>query len=205
MGTAGIVIGMLEFDQVEKLCEACLAGKHMHAPFPQQATRRATQSPLLLHGDMYGPVNPTTPSGNKYFLLLVDDFSRYMWISLLHSKDQATGAIKRVQAAAERKSGNLLGGLRTDRGEEFTASQFSEYCAELGIKRELTAPYTPQHNGVVEKRNQCVMTTARCMLKAKKLPGMFWGGGEAVVCAVYLLNKTTSKSINGKTPYELWT
>jgi hypothetical protein len=43
------------------------------------------------------------------------------------------------------------------------------------------------------------------MLKAKKLPGMFWGGGEAVVCAVYLLNKTTSKSINGKTPYELWT
>jgi hypothetical protein len=182
MGTAGIVRGMLEFDQVEKLCEAYLAGKHMRAPFPQQATRRATQSPHLLHGDMCGPVSPTTPSGNKYFLLLVDDFSRYMWISLLPSKDQAAGAIKRVQAAVERKSGNLLGGLRTNRGGEFTASQFSEYCAELGIKRELIAPYTPQQNGVVEKRNQCVMAAARCMLKANKLPGMFWGGGGGGCC-----------------------
>jgi hypothetical protein len=203
MGTTEIVRGMPEFDQVEKLCEACLAGKHMCAPFPQQATMRATQSLQLLHGDLCGPVSPTTPSGNKYFLLLLDDSSRYMWISLLPSKDQVASAIKRVQVAAERNSGNLLGGLRTDRGGEFSASQFSEYCAELGIKRELTAPYTPQQNGLVERRNQCVMAAARCMLKAKKLPCMFWG--EAIVCVVYLLNRTTSKSINGKTPYELWT
>jgi hypothetical protein len=65
-----------------------------------------------------------------------------MWISLLPSKDQASTTVKRVQATAERKSGNLLGGLRTDRGGEFTTTQFSEYYVELRIIRELTAPYT---------------------------------------------------------------
>jgi transposase InsO family protein len=203
MGSAELVRGLPVLDHVEQICEACLAGKHRRAPFPQQATRRATRSLELMHGDLCGPINPVTPSGNKYFLLLVDDYSRHMWVSLLQNKDQAGHAIQRIQAVAERKSGNRLGALRTDRGGEFTAGQFSDYCAELGVTRELTAPYSPQQNGVVERRNQTVMGAARCMLKAKKLPGMFWG--EAVNCAVYLLNRSISKSTGNKTPYELWT
>jgi hypothetical protein len=68
------------------------------------------------------------------------------------------------------------------------------------VFRELTAPYSPQQNDVVERRNQSVMAAAKCMLKAKKLPDIFWG--EAVSCAAYLLNKTLSKSTGDKTPYE---
>jgi hypothetical protein len=188
---------------VEQICEACKAGKHRRAPFPQQASRRATKSLELLHGVLCGPVSPPTPRGNQYFLLLVDDYSHYMWVSLLASKDQAAAEIKKIQAAVERKSGNLLCALKTNRGGEFTAAQFKEYCDELGVFRKLTAPYSPQQNGVVERRNQSVMATARCMLKAKMLPGIFWG--EAVSCAVYLLNRTLSKSTGDKTPYELWT
>jgi transposase InsO family protein len=153
-----------------------LAGKHGRAPFPQQATHRATKSLELVHGDLCGPISPITPSGNRYMLLLVDDFSRYMWVSLLSSKDQAALEIQRIQAAVERKSGNLLCALRTDRGGGFTAAQFSQYCAELGIQRELTAPYSPQQNGVVERRNQTILVAARCMTKAKGLPCVFLGG-----------------------------
>jgi transposase InsO family protein len=101
-----------------------------------------------------------------------------MWVSLLQSKDQASQTIQRIQAVCERKYGNHLGALRTDRGCEFTAGQFSDYCAELGVTCELTAPYSPQQNGVVERRNQSVMGAARCMLKAKKLLGIFYGGGR---------------------------
>jgi len=111
--------------------------------------------------------------------------------------------IKRVQAAAERKSGKKMLALRTDRGGEFTATNFTEYCAELGVQCQLTAPYSLQQNGVVERRNQSVVGTARSMLKAKGLLGEFWG--EAVTTAVYLLNRSSSKSVGGKTPYELWT
>jgi hypothetical protein len=87
-------------------------------------------------------------------------------------------------------------------GGEFTAVHFHEYFAELGVRRELTAPYTPQQNGVVERWNQTVVRTAQSMLKAKNLPGIFWG--EAVTVAVYTLNRTTTKGNGGKTPYELW-
>jgi transposase InsO family protein len=202
MSREELVRGLPTLEQVNQLCDACLAGKHRRAPFPQKALRRATRPLKLLHGDLCGPISPPTPSGNRYFLLLVDDYSRFMWLALLPAKDGAPAAIKRIQAAAERKSGEKLVALRTDRGGEFTAADLNDYCAELGVRRELTAPYSPQQNGVVERRNQSVVATARCMLKAKELPGMFWG--EAITTAVYLLNRSTSKSTGGKTPYELW-
>lgn len=125
-----------------------------------------------------------------------------MWIALLPSKDAAATTIKNIQAAAERKSGKKLLMLRIDRGGEFAATDFVNYCAQLGVRRQLTAPYTPQQNGVVERRNQTVVGTARSMLKAKSLPGVFWG--EAVSTAVYLLNRSSCKAIGGRTPYELW-
>lgn len=202
MGREQLVRGLPLVKQVEQVCEACLAGKHRRSPFPQSTEYRHTEPLGLLHGDLCGPITPPTPSGNRYFLLLVDDYSRFMWVALLPTKDQAPVAIRRIQAAAERKSGHKLRALRTDRGGEFTVSHFQEYCAELGVRRELTAPYSPQQNGVVERRNQSVVGTARSMLKAKHLPGMFWG--EAITTAVYILNRVSSKSVGGKTPYELW-
>jgi hypothetical protein len=66
-----------------------------------------------------------------------------MWIALLPSKDRAVATIKYIQAAAEKKSGNTLGALRTDRGGEFTIAHFTEYCVDLGVRRELTTPLTP--------------------------------------------------------------
>jgi len=202
MGREELVRGLPVIDQVQQVCDACLAGKQRRAPFPQKALWRSTEPLQLLHGDICGPITPATPSGNKYFLLLVDDYSRFMWISLLPSKDAAATAIKNIQAAAERKSGKKLLMLRTDRGGEFTATDFINYCAQLGVRRQLTAPYTPQQNGVVERRNQTVAGTARSMMKAKSLPGVFWG--EAVTTSVYLLNRSTCKAIGGRTPYELW-
>jgi transposase InsO family protein len=92
--------------------------------------------------------------------------------------------------------------LRTDRGGEFTSKELGEYFAGNGIKRQLTAAYTPQQNGVVERRNQTVVGMARSLLKAKGVPGEFWG--EAVTTAVYLLNRGVTKSVDGKTPFEAW-
>jgi hypothetical protein len=92
--------------------------------------------------------------------------------------------------------------LRTDRGGEFTSVEFAEYCAAEGVRQQLTAPYSPQQNGVVERRNGTVVAMARSMLKAKGLPGWFWG--EAVNTAVYILNRCPTKSVIGMTPFEAW-
>ena len=93
--------------------------------------------------------------------------------------------------------------LRSDRGGEFTSDEFSTYCLEHGIKRQLTAPYSPQQNGVVERKNMTVVSMVRAMLKAKDLPKELWG--EAVNTAVYILNRSSSKILQGQTPHEMWT
>ncbi|WVZ88092.1 hypothetical protein U9M48_034645 [Paspalum notatum var. saurae] len=125
-----------------------------------------------------------------------------MWLVLLTNKDKAAGAIKKFQAGVEVETGRKLCALRTDHGGEFTAVTFEEYCAEKGVHWQLTAPYSPQQNSVVERRNQTVMAAARCLLKARKVRGTFWG--EAVSTAVFLLNPSPTKSVDGKTPYEAW-
>jgi transposase InsO family protein len=64
--------------------------------------------------------------------------------------------------------------LRTDNGGEFTAAEFASYCAEEGIQRHYSAPYSPQQNGVVERRNQTVVGMARALLKQRGMPAVFW-------------------------------
>ncbi|GJU46394.1 zinc finger, CCHC-type containing protein [Tanacetum coccineum] len=89
--------------------------------------------------------------------------------------------------------------LRTDRGGEFTSNKFTQYCKENGIARQLTAPYSPQQNRVVERRNRTIMSTTRCMMKATNMPQKFWA--EAVRHAIYILNSVPTKALEDITPY----
>jgi transposase InsO family protein len=195
-----MVRGLPMIDQVDRLCESCLVAKQRRAPFPAEASFRADQALQLLHGDLCGPISPSTFAGKNYFLLLVDDHTRYMWVVLIKSKAEALDAVKKVRAAVEVELNLKVMALRTDRGGEFTSKNFAQFCEGLGIKHYLTAPYSPQQNGVVERRNQTVVGMARSLLKSKGLPGQFWG--EAVATAVYLLNRAPTKSVRGMTPYE---
>jgi len=122
-------------------------------PFPQQASFRAKDRLELVHGDLCGPVTPATPGGQRY-LLLVDGLSRYMWVMVLGSKGEAADAIRHAQAAAEAECDRKLCVLRTDNRGEFTVAEFASYCADEGIRRHYSAPYSPQQNGVVERRNR---------------------------------------------------
>jgi transposase InsO family protein len=166
-----MVRGLPQIDYVDQVCDSCLTGKQRRQSFPSKAKYRAAQKLELVHGDICGLVTPTTPSGNRLFLLLVDDLSQYMWVVLLKTKDQAATAIVAFQKRAEAEAGRRLGTLRTDHGGEFTAHAFGVYCAEQGIQRHLTTPYSPQHNRVVERRNQTVMGAAHSMIKAMSMPG----------------------------------
>lgn len=138
----------------------------------------------------------------SYFLLVFDGYSRYMWVELLKTKDQALDCFKKIKTRAEVESGGKLKALRTDRGGEFTSNLFTMFCSEGGIKHYTTTPYSAQHNGVVEIRNQTVVEMARCMMKSMQVPSEFWG--EAVCIAVYVLNRAPTKALNNMTPFEAW-
>ncbi|KAI4387537.1 hypothetical protein MLD38_005363 [Melastoma candidum] len=125
-----------------------------------------------------------------------------MWLEALRTKDEAFRYFKKIKAAAETERECKLLAFRSDRGGEFNSDAFVEFCEENGIKHNTTASYSPQQNGVVERRNQTVVEMARCLLKSMIVPGMFWG--EAVKTAVYLLNRAPTRSVQGMTPYEAW-
>ena len=194
--------GLPAIGQVDQLCEACLPSKQKRPPFPNQGEYQAWRALELVHNNVWGSIAPEMPNDNKYFLLLMDDQSRYMWVAMLPSKGCALVAIKEIKARAERKSGLKLGVLYADQGGEFTSHDFARYCAREGIHRQHTVPYSLQQNGIVERKNDTVVATTRSMLKAKGLPDWFWG--EAVATALYILNRCPTKNMEGITPFEVW-
>jgi hypothetical protein len=117
----------------EQFCNTCVLAKHHRGVFPKQSKYRADKTLELVHGDLCGPVKPATPGGRRYFLLLVDDATRYMWVVLLTAKSEASSAIKRIQATAKKECSCKLWVLRTDNRGEFTAVEFAAYCADEGI------------------------------------------------------------------------
>jgi hypothetical protein len=85
-------------NHVEQVCDSCLAGKQRHATFPSLAKYRVRERLMLVHGDLCGPVEPAMPHGKCYLFPLVDDASRYMWLELLATKDEALAAFTSFQA-----------------------------------------------------------------------------------------------------------
>lgn len=107
------------FAQPNEVCSGSLVSKQTRKPFPSQAKFQATRVLELVHGDLCGPITPATKSGNQYFFLLVDDFSRIMWAYMSSSKDEAFGAFKKFKVLVEKECGEKLKTFRTDGGGEF--------------------------------------------------------------------------------------
>jgi transposase InsO family protein len=92
----------------------------------------------------------------------------------------------------EKQTGNQVKALRSDNGGEFVSAQFKEFCKREGIHRWCPTLYTPQQNGVVERRNRTVMEMARCMVHSRNVPYRY--RADIVNTAVYILNKSPCKA-----------
>ncbi|PNX79108.1 copia-type polyprotein, partial [Trifolium pratense] len=196
-----MVVGLPEIKIDNEVCEGCIYGKMHHLPFPKTAWR--SQAPLeLVHADICGPTRTPSLGNKRYFLLFVDDYTRMIWIYFLDQKSEAFVKFLHFKALVENQSGHKLKTLRTDRGGEFIYKPFLNYCEEQGIHRQLTIRHTPQQNGVAERKNRTIVEMARSMLKGKGLPNNFWA--EAVSSAVYILNRSPTKAVRDRTPFEAW-
>ena len=195
-----MVIGLPRISKINKVCEGCIYGKMHRLSFQKTAWR--ARAPLeLVHSDICESRTPSL-NGSKYFLLFVDDYTRMMWVYFLKQKSEAFISFIHFKALVENQSGRKIKTLRTDRGGEYLSQPFLNYCKEKGIRRQLTIRYSPQQNGVAERKNRTIVEMARSMLKAKGLSNIFWA--EAVCTAIYLLNISPTKAVFNKTPYEAW-
>ncbi|KAK8916713.1 hypothetical protein KSP39_PZI022778 [Platanthera zijinensis] len=197
-----MVAGLPKLDGDAATCEGCIMGKIHRLPFPKSTNWRAKEPLELVHADLWGPATSPSLDGMRYYLCLTDDFSRYSWIYFLQQKSEAYTKFREFKALAEKESGHSLKCLRTDRGGEFTSQEFQDYCRSLGITRELTSPYSPEQNGVAERKNRTIMEKVKAMLQHHNLPQELWA--EAAQTTVYVLNRSPTRSLEEVTPYEAW-
>nr|GFA33149.1 retrotransposon protein, putative, Ty1-copia subclass [Tanacetum cinerariifolium] len=194
--------GLLENIDEESFdkCESCISGKMTKKPFNKNI-ERATDLLGLIHTDVCGPLRHVSRKGASYFLTFTDDFSRYGYVFLLKHKHEVFETFKVFKAEVELQLGKKIKALRSDRGGEYLSQEFKDYLSENGIVQNLTSPYTPQQNGVSERRNRTLLDMVRSMFNLTTLPLSFWD--YALESAVRILNMVPTKKVD-KTPYEIW-
>ena len=200
MVTKELVVGIPSVPKEKEICASCLLGKQARQAFPKATTYRASQILELIHGDLCGPISPPTAAQRRYILVLIDDHSRFMWSYLLKEKSEAFEKFKGFKTLVEQETREKIKIFRTDRGGEFLSQEFQAYCEKEGIIRHYTAPYTPQQNDVVERRNMTLLGMTRSIMKHMNIPNYLWG--EAVRHATYLINRVGTRSLENQTPYE---
>jgi hypothetical protein len=184
------------------ICGECQVGKQVQMSHPMlqhQVTSRVLE---LLHMDLMGPMQVESIGGKRYAFVVVDDFSRFTWVSFIREKSDTFDAFKELCLRLQREKDSGIVRIRSDHGKEFENSRFSEFCADEGIGHEFSSPITPQQNGVVERKNRTLQEAARVMLHAKKLPYYFWA--EAMSTACYVHNRVTLRKGTSTTLYEIW-
>jgi transposase InsO family protein len=132
----------------------------------------------------------------------MDDFSHYDYVYLLKHKHEVFETFKVFKAEVELQLEKKIKALRSDRGGEYLNQDFKDFLTENGIVQNLTAPYTPQQNGVCERRNRTLLDMVQSMYNLTNLPLSFWD--YALESAVRILNMVPTKKVD-KTPYEMWT
>ncbi|GJS56979.1 retrovirus-related pol polyprotein from transposon TNT 1-94 [Tanacetum coccineum] len=190
----------LKFDQ--HFCDACKMGKQAHASHKAKNIVSTTRCLELLHMDLFGPSAVQSYGGNRYTLVIVDDYSRYTWTRFFKDKTEAFDQFEILSRKIQNQLGCSIVSIRIAHDREFDNEvQFGEFCNANGIIHNFSAPRTPQSNGVVERKNRTLQEMSRTMLNEQSLPQKFLC--NIVHTSTYILNRILITVILGKTPYEL--
>ncbi|CAI7808017.1 unnamed protein product [Closterium sp. NIES-53] len=184
-------------------CPTCLETKFTKFPF-SSGTGPAKAPLSLVHMDVVGPTRAPSLSGSRYFLTIVDDHTRAVWVYPLKTKGEVAAAVlKEWMPRAQRESGHKVKVIRTDNGGEFIGADFEAVLKKKGIQHQLTVPYNPQQNGVAERFNRTLQEGARTLLGRAGLPDPFW---VTALRQVALVKNRVLATVGDKqwVPYTKW-
>ncbi|CAI7869815.1 unnamed protein product [Closterium sp. NIES-53] len=189
-------------------CIPCVEGRQRAAPHSSEFP--PTEAPLqTLHMDVWGPARVRGQGHERYFLLVVDDYSRYTMVFPLRSKGDVTKVLIDWIRAARLQLRESFGSdfpvlrLHSDRGGEFSSARLGAFCRAQGIRKTFTLPATPQQNGIAERRIGMVMDVARTSMIHAAAPHFLWP--FAVQYAAHQLNLQPRVSVPETSPTLRWT
>ena len=186
------------FECNKSKCQVCVESKF--AKHPYNSVERNSEPLDLIHTDICDMKSIPSPGGKKYFITFIDDCTRYCYVYLLNSKDKAIDAFKQYKIEVENQLNKKIKMIRSDRDGEYEFP-FQEICLENGIIHQMTALYTPQQNGVAERKNRTLKEMMNALLLSSGLPQNLWG--EAVLTATQILNRVPYSKTQ-IIPYEKW-
>lgn len=152
------------------MCEVCIKGKQTRKPFPESQTTEVLE---LVHTDVCGPMRVNSLSGSQYFATFINDKSRWCEIHFLKKKSEVAEKFKEYKSMVEKRTGRKIKAVQSDNGTEYSSHYLEDFLKQESIKHELTVEYTPQQNGVAERKNRTLVEMARCMLIQSGLPAGF--------------------------------
>jgi hypothetical protein len=192
----------IKADEALPVCETCVKGKQTRKPFTRSVSQ-STELLELVHTDVCGPMRVNSLAGSRYFVTFIDDKSRWCEVYFMKKKSEVIEKFKEYKCLVEKKTERKIKTVRSDNGTEYTSHYLEDFLKQEGIRHELTVEYTPQQNGVAERKNRSLVETARCLMIQSGLSASFWA--EAILTANHIRNRCPSRSLGGEIPFKMWT
>ena len=179
-------------------CDACLTSKSHHLPY-SKSIHRTHKALEIVHSDLWGPSPVISHAGNRYYVIFVDDFTRYTWLYPLKLKSNVLSVFLDFQLRVERQFGQKIISFQSGWGGEFQA--LNKHLTRQGITHRISCPHTPAQNGTAEKKHRHIIEIALSLMRHSSVPRQFWD--EAVCTAVYLINRLPTPILRNRSPYHL--
>ena len=143
---------------------------------PHKAAEARNLAPLeLVHSDLCEMNDELTKGGRRYFMTFINDCTRFCYVYLLKTKYEVLHYFKVYKAEVQNQLEKKIKCLRSDRGGEYFSNEFSEFCAVHGIIHEMMPPYSPQSNGIAERKNHTLTDLVNAMLETAGQSKEWWG------------------------------
>ncbi|MCO5565166.1 hypothetical protein L7F22_018839 [Adiantum nelumboides] len=136
--------------------------------------------------------------GCKFYVTFIDDCSRKVWVYFMKKKSEVFTHFQNFKAMVKNQTGNFVQCLRSDGGRKYFSNEFNNFLKKHGIQRQFSCRYTPQQNGVAERKNTHIAEAARALMSEKKMPPCYLA--EVASTAVYTMNRTPTTALHGMTP-----
>ena len=185
----------------DRVCRSCVLGKQHGEAHPSKTKITTDKILELIHLDLFGPLSYDSLYGKKYCLVIVDDYSRYTWVYFFKKKSETQQRVIDFINMSQRQYQEKIMTIRSDNGSEFKNYTVEGFLSEEGIAHQYSTPYTPQQNGVAERKNRTLMDAARTMIAEYASPYNFWA--EAISTACHATNRLFLRKLLNKTPYEI--